>query len=443
VHCSALARSIVGQGPFLVVDGATSAALASRLLAGGVADPVLAATPPAPEMLSVVIAVRDRCEQLDRALGALAGRCRVLVVDDASYDAAAVARVARRHGAEVIALSVNVGPAGARNAGLAAVRTPYVAFVDSDVTVTTATLLRLARHLEDPAVALVGPRITGVARTARPGWVERYDALAPSLGLGARAGVVRPGAAVGWLPAACLVGRVAHLRDGFDPALRVAEDVDLVWRLVASGRTVRYAPDQHARHDSRATARDWLARTFLYGTGGAALAQRHGSHGAPAVLSPAVAVAATSLLLARWWSVPVASLALARSGQRLLGTLPQAPGRSRLAAELSVRGLGWGLRQESALLLRHWWPLTALGVLTSRHVRRAALSALVVDTAVAVAQHHDGPRSALTLLAGRRLEDLAYGAGLWVGAIRNRSLRCLMVRIPAASRRPGPSGRRE
>ena len=50
----------------------------------------------------------------------------------ASLEPHAVAQVAARHGAEVVPLAVNVGPAGARNAGLAAVRTPYVAFVDSD-----------------------------------------------------------------------------------------------------------------------------------------------------------------------------------------------------------------------------------------------------------------------------------------------------------------------
>jgi hypothetical protein len=36
----------------------------------------------------------------------------------------------------------------------------------------------------------------------------------------------------------------------------------------------------------------------------------------------------------------------------------------------------------------------------------------------------------LTVGAARRLDDLAYGSGLWWGAIRRRSLRCLSVRIP-------------
>src|SRR3546814_1587893 len=91
----------------------------------------------------------------------------------------------------------NLGPAGARNAGLAKVSTPLVAFVDSDVTVTPDALLSLAKHFTDPKVALVGPRIIGTVHTDHPRWFERYDAARSSLTLGSVPGSVRPGAAVG------------------------------------------------------------------------------------------------------------------------------------------------------------------------------------------------------------------------------------------------------
>src|SRR4051794_34986525 len=48
--------------------------------------------------------------------------------------------------------------------------------------------------------------------------------------------------------------------------------------------------------------------------------------------------------------------------------------------------LGWAVRQESALLLRHWWPLATLGATRWSNVRRALATALVVDTAVLVAE---------------------------------------------------------
>ncbi|MCM3516639.1 mycofactocin biosynthesis glycosyltransferase MftF [Nocardioides sp. P86] len=431
MRLSPAALAVLGDGGFVVTDD-RSAALAASLLRADVAEPVLDPAPVAADLLTVVLPVRDRCDQLDRALGALGRACRVLVVDDASHDPAAVAAVARRHGVEVLALAVNVGPGGARNAGLAHVRTPYVAFVDCDVTVGTDLLLRLARHLLDPTVALVGPRVVGRARSTRVRWWESYDEVASSLGLGARGGVVRPGAAVGWLPAACLVGRVADLGEGFEPGLRVAEDVDLVWRLDVAGRTVRYDAGERVDHDARATVRGWLGRKVLYGTGGALLAQRHGDRGAPAVLSPELALAAAALLLRRRWSAPVAALAVARGAHALATTLPEAPERPRLAAGLTARGLGWAVRQETGLLLRHWWPLTVVGAALSRDVRRAVVSALVVDLAVGVREHpRADPR---LLLLGRRLDDLAYGTGLWLGALRARSPRCLLPRSPRSRR---------
>ena len=38
-------------------------------------------------------------------------------------------------------------------------------------------------------------------------------------------------------------------------------------------------------------------------------------------------------------------------------------------------------------------------------------------------------------LLGRRLDDLAYGAGLWLGAARSRSLQCLTPRLVRRPRR--------
>ena len=409
--------------PGALPDGIATGDLARRLLDGNLADPVLDDVPPLdPADLTVVLPVHGRADELDRALEALRP-LRCLVVDDASP-------VPLTPDAEVIRLEENVGPAGARNAGLAEVSTPYVAFVDCDVTVSADTLLRLGRHFADDRVALVAPRIEGRARSVRPRWFERYDERAASLNLGDVGCSVRPGAAVGWLPSACLVGRtdlLARGMGGFDDAMRVGEDVDLVWRLVGAGLVVRYDPAEIAQHDARATLRGWLGRKYVYGTGGAPLAARHGDKGAVAVLSPAMATAAAALLLRRWWSVPIALLCAGRGAQVLRSTLPDVPGRDRLAAGLAGRGLWWSLRQESALLLRHWWPPVAVAALFSRSVRRAVVSALLVDVVV----------SRGTGLAGRRLDDLAYGAGLWSGVLRTRSLGAVSVRGAAGRRSSG------
>jgi mycofactocin system glycosyltransferase len=414
-------------------DGVVDGEVARRLLDGNLADPVLDDVPPLDSAeLTVVLPVHGRAEELDRALAALRP-LRCLVVDDASP----VPLAPDAPHAEVLRLDENVGPAGARNAGLAKVSTPYVAFVDCDVTVTADTLLRLGRHFADERVALVAPRIVGRARSERPRWFERYDERASSLGLGETGCSVRPGAAVGWLPSACRVGRTDRLGEGFDATMRVGEDVDLVWRLVDAGEVVRYDPTEIAHHDARPTLRAWLGRKYFYGTGGAPLAARHGAKGAPAVLSPAMALGAAALLVRRRWAVPVALLCAGRGVQVLGRTLPDVPGRRRLAVDLSVRGLWWAVRQESALLLRHWWPPVAVAALLSRSVRRAVLSALLVDLVVARLEHPDVPP--VMAFAGRRLDDAAYGAGLWAGAVRAKSLRAVSPR--GAARRPssGPA----
>lgn len=425
VRLTRAARALLAEGEVVVVDAATDA-LAARLVDGNLADPVLEGPGVDPAELTVVIPVRDRPEQLDRALEPLKGLHR-MVVDDCSLDPDAVARVANRHGAHLVQLRENLGPAGARNAGLRAVRTGYVAFVDSDVTVEASTLLNLSRHFADSRVALVAPLVRSRARSRSPRWFERFDEDDSSLALGTRACVVRPGAAVGWLPSACLVGRTDRLGKGFEETMRVGEDVDLVWRLVEAGEVVRYDPDEVAWHDTRTTVRGWLGRKYLYGTGGADLAVRHGRKGAPAVMTASMAATAAALMVHRRWSLPVAAAGFAYGILSVRRRLPETPGRDRLAVQLCAQGLGWTVRQEAALLLRHWWPLTVLLAPRSALVRRAVAASLVVDVVVA---RVDNPGTRYRPLA-RRLDDLAYGAGLWAGALRARSVTCLLPRRPS------------
>ncbi len=421
------------DGRVLTVTGERTSRIAERLLAAGLADPQLAATAPVPATdLTVVIPVKDRVDELDRALTSLGRDLAVIVVDDGSAPTVAelIRRTCTRHDAGYHRLPVNRGPAAARNAGLDQVRTPLVAFVDSDVQVTAADLLALARHLHDARVALVAPRVRGLSRRSRPRWHERYDAAASSLDVGPRPGVVRPGSSVPWLPSACLVGRVAPLAGGFDATMLVGEDVDLVWRLHQAGHQVRYDPGVVARHDTPQTVRRWLGRKYVYGTGAAPLALRHPDAVTAAVMTPGVATAAALLLTRRRWAVPFAALLLLPLHRRVRRALPDS---GTLATTLTVRSLVWGLRQEAGLLLRHWWPLTLLALPFSRALRRAVLVAWAVDAMAALHDRPDLSLSGATLT--RRLDDAAYGAGVWVGCLRARSARALLPRI-LAGRRP-------
>jgi hypothetical protein len=159
--------------------------------------------------------------------------------------------------------------------------------------------------------------------------------------------------------------------------------------------------------------------------------------GRPAVFSPSMAAAGAAVRVGRWWSAPAALASLVWGSRVISDALPDVPGRRGLASRLAVRGLGWSLRQESALLLRHWWPATLVACMFSGTACRMVVAALLVDTAVALREGE----ARITTLLGRRLDDLAYGAGLWIGSMRSRSLVCLLPRV-ARVRRRGLSGGR-
>ncbi len=422
----------------IVVEGPRSQALAEHLLAAGMALPVLTDSAANLDDVTVVVPVRDRTDDVQRLLGALAGQVRCLVVDDASYDGPGLARTARGLGADYLRLDKNVGPAGARNAGLARTTTEYVAFVDSDVVAGPMDLRRLRQHFADPRVAVVAPRVRGRSTSPRVRWFERYDAQVSSLDLGGRSSLVRPGGPVAFVPAACIVARVALLERGFDESMRVGEDVDLVWRLDGQGWRVHYDADVVVGHRTPESAHTWLQRKVLYGTSAAPLATRHGDAVAPAAFTPSGALAVLALVQRDRRSACVAALAVAWHAVRLRRVLPETPGRSRLIAELTFEGLAASTMQASSLLLRHWSPLVLSAALVSRRARRVVAAALVVDL---LGDSPARPRMFRPSdVLARRLDDLAYGAGVWLGALRARSLTCVRPRLVTRARRTRPEG---
>jgi hypothetical protein len=78
---------------------------------------------------------------------------------------------------------------------------------------------------------------------------------------------------------------------------------------------------------------------------------------------------------------------------------------------------------------RHHWPLAVAAGVLSRPARRRLLGVAVVEGALAWLPHrHEvGP---VRHMVARRLDDLAYGAGLWAGAVRARSAAALLPTRP-------------
>ncbi|MDD7969107.1 glycosyltransferase [Actinomycetospora lemnae] len=463
---------VVPPGARLVVDDATSAALARLLTDAGVAHPE-PSHPEAPDAVdvSVVVPVRDRPAELARLLDALGdtapGLGEVVVVDDGSNDPDATARVADERGARVVRHPVSRGPAAARNTGAAASSGALVAFLDSDVVPEPGWLAPLLGHLADPAVALAAPRIvawtgarsgvvslastlasnarkapSSVARRA----VARYEERRSSLDLGARPAPVTARSRVAYVPSAALLVRREALGSGFAEDMPVAEDVDLVWRLAGDGWRLRYEPASQVAHEHRDAVGPWLARKAFYGTGAAPLALRHPRRVPPVALAPWTAATVTLLGLQRPWSTAAAGAVTLAATARLARELARSRRRdrstdtdtqrlrrhfagtaraARLAAVLAPWGLGGAVWQAAGALTRHWWPAAVAGSLVSRRLRRATVAAAVAEGLADWWRFRPpgaGPLDAATHVVAHRLDDLAYGAGLWWGAWRHRTV---------------------
>jgi N-acetylglucosaminyl-diphospho-decaprenol L-rhamnosyltransferase len=111
---------------------------------------------------TIVIASYNRRALLDATLGKLAAaqpRAAVVVVDDGSTDGTAGMLRGRWPGVRLVALHENVG-AAARNAGVLAATTRYVAFCDDDCWWQPGSLARAAALLDaHPGVALLNARV--------------------------------------------------------------------------------------------------------------------------------------------------------------------------------------------------------------------------------------------------------------------------------------------
>jgi glycosyltransferase involved in cell wall biosynthesis len=193
----------------------------------------VAGTPSADMPLAtMVIAVyngeRTLGRAIESALAQLYEPLEVIVVDDGSTDASP--EIARSFERVRCVQQQNRGPSAARNRGLEEARGEYVAFLDADDEALPVRMsLQVGFMLEHPEVGCTLARQEVVDGGPPPAWVGRDPTFGDLAGI----------------PLMSLVARRSLLLDlgGFDVALRIAEDRDLLVRMRERGIQIEVIPE--------------------------------------------------------------------------------------------------------------------------------------------------------------------------------------------------------
>lgn len=223
--------------------------------------------------MTVVVATRNRPDQLRQALAAIAASVArgtdVLVVDSAG-DTAASGEVAADAGARYVRAE-QPGLSVARNLGLESTGAVVVAFTDDDCRPRPGWLEPLVEPFSDPHVGFVTGQVVGagegtaadVTGLSARRWSWPDDPL--HMGSGANMAVRRLAAVeVGGFDAA--LGAGARVPSG--------EDHDLFLRALHAGWEGRHAPASVVDHDDRRSRWQTLRLCYGYGVGSGVICHR-------------------------------------------------------------------------------------------------------------------------------------------------------------------------
>jgi GT2 family glycosyltransferase len=191
----------------------------------------------------------------------------VIVVDDGSSDGSA--DIARAHQADLVQ-TPHAGLSHARNAGIERASGEIVAFLDDDAYPDSDWLYYLAASLgANSHAGTGGPNLP----PEDDGWVADCVAAAP----GGPIHVLVSDREAEHVPGCNMAFRKAALKEigGFDERFRVAgDDVDICWRLQASGRTLGFSAGAVVMHRRRDTVRRYLKQQLGYGKAEALLERK-------------------------------------------------------------------------------------------------------------------------------------------------------------------------
>ena len=217
--------------------------------------------------ISVVVPTRDRPDALVGCLDALEHQTNasfeVVVVDDASRDATAVAAIVARFSFARLVRGAGSGPAAARNLGVRSCRTRNVGFTDDDCRPGPDWLAILEGALSDGAIAVAGSMVAA----HRSAYADAGQTITNHLTEWSRS---HDGTSVRFAPTSNLAGtRDLFASVPFDERYPSAAGEDRDWcrRVAAAGAQIRFAADAWCVHDPDATFAGFWRQQLRYGYG--------------------------------------------------------------------------------------------------------------------------------------------------------------------------------
>lgn len=217
--------------------------------------------------VSVVVPTRDRPGQLAHCLAALedqtAPSYEVVVVDDASDDADAVAAVVDGAPHARLVRGEGRGPAAARNRGAEAARAPVLCFTDDDCRPSPGWIEALAGRV-DESTAVAGP-----TRNGQPDdpFAAASQAITNHLAL---ASLDPASGRLAFAPTSNLASSAAlHRTLRFDESFPTAAGEDRDWcaRLASAGGALVYEPAADVDHHQNLGWRGFWRQQVRYGRG--------------------------------------------------------------------------------------------------------------------------------------------------------------------------------
>ena len=285
--------------------------------------------------MSVIIATRDRSEFLTRCVEALLAQDvypRQIVVVDQGTEPLRDELLAGADGVEIVLLRDDgVGVSRARNIALAAARCRFFAVVDDDCVPAPSWLAAIT------AALAANDAVDGVCGRVLP-LPSHGDRLFP---VSSRTSIVpadytngavpwRVGTGGNFAARTELVRRLGGYDCRLGPGCQsgAGEDIDLIYRMLRAGATIRYSPDAIVRHERVAAVRRRATR-HSYGRGIGAFVGVRGREGDLRV----------TVLLLRWGLRRLALLARAALRLDRVGVIEE-----MIVLLSTAGGLAHGLR---------------------------------------------------------------------------------------------------